>query len=83
MAKSLRSLFWESPLASAGSRTLFFAGEDDSPAIDVYGIGNGAHRVLRLHGPIDWTDGCVALTDAEMDEVWDAVGVGTPVEIRP
>jgi L,D-peptidoglycan transpeptidase YkuD (ErfK/YbiS/YcfS/YnhG family) len=31
----------------------------------------------------DWTLGCVAVTDAEIDEIWRLVPVGTPVEIRP
>jgi murein L,D-transpeptidase YafK len=30
----------------------------------------------------DWTDGCIALTNAEMDEVWKLVPAGTPIEIR-
>jgi len=31
----------------------------------------------------DWTLGCVAVTDDEIDEIWKLVPVGTPVEIRP
>jgi lipoprotein-anchoring transpeptidase ErfK/SrfK len=31
----------------------------------------------------DWTLGCVAVTDDEIDEIWKMVPVGTPVEIRP
>ncbi len=31
----------------------------------------------------DWTDGCIAVTDPEMDEIWQAVPDGTPIEIRP
>jgi murein L,D-transpeptidase YafK len=31
----------------------------------------------------DWTWGCIALTDVELDEIWDLVPNGTPVEIRP
>jgi murein L,D-transpeptidase YafK len=33
--------------------------------------------------PGDWTAGCLALTDAEMREIWDAVPIGTEVEILP
>jgi lipoprotein-anchoring transpeptidase ErfK/SrfK len=32
---------------------------------------------------IDWTDGCIAVTNADMDEIWARVPDGTPVEIRP
>jgi murein L,D-transpeptidase YafK len=32
--------------------------------------------------PGDWTEGCIAVTDAEMDEIWRAVPDGTPIEIK-
>jgi len=32
---------------------------------------------------VDWTKGCIAVTDGEMDEVWRAVPDGTPIEIKP
>jgi murein L,D-transpeptidase YafK len=31
----------------------------------------------------DWTDGCIAVTNAEMDEIWRAVADGTVIEIMP
>lgn len=31
----------------------------------------------------DWTEGCIALSNDEMDEVWMAVDDGTPIEILP
>jgi murein L,D-transpeptidase YafK len=33
--------------------------------------------------PTDWTDGCVAVSNAEIDEVWKLVKVGTIVELKP
>ena len=33
--------------------------------------------------PGDWTDGCIALSDAEIEEVWSLVGDGTDIEIVP
>lgn len=36
---------------------------------------------LRLPG--DWTDGCLAVSNPEMEEIWRRVPTGTPVEIRP
>ena len=33
--------------------------------------------------PTDWTDGCIALSNAEMDQVWRLVKTGTVVVIRP
>ncbi|MGS0730839.1 L,D-transpeptidase family protein, partial [Shewanella sp. 0m-11] len=31
----------------------------------------------------NWTDGCIAVTNAEMDELWHAIDEGTPIEIWP
>mgnify|MGYP006337032899 CR=1 FL=1 len=31
----------------------------------------------------DWTDGCIALTDRQIEEVWRLVPVGTPIVISP
>lgn len=31
----------------------------------------------------DWTDGCIAVTNVEMDEIWDIVPNNTPIEINP
>ena len=33
--------------------------------------------------PGDWTDGCIALSNAEIEELWQLVPDGTPIEIRP
>ncbi len=35
----------------------------------------------RIEG--DWTDGCIALSNAEIAELWQMVPNGTPIEIRP
>lgn len=32
--------------------------------------------------PGDWTDGCIAVSNAEIEALWQAVGDGTPIEIR-
>ncbi|MBM3584181.1 MAG: L,D-transpeptidase [Alphaproteobacteria bacterium] len=32
---------------------------------------------------IDWTNGCIALTNHDLDELWTLVREGTVVEIRP
>lgn len=33
--------------------------------------------------PGDWTDGCIAVSDEEMDALWESVPDGTPIEIEP
>jgi murein L,D-transpeptidase YafK len=51
--------------------------------IMIHGITNGLEWVGRLHRIYDWTAGCIAVTDSEIEELWRAVPVGTPVEIDP
>jgi murein L,D-transpeptidase YafK len=55
-----------------------------SPGGDVFvhGLPNGYRYVGAAHRLKDWTDGCIAVTDEEMDEIWRAVADGTPIEIR-
>jgi murein L,D-transpeptidase YafK len=52
-------------------------------AVMIHGLPNGEGWLGAAHRLYDWTLGCVAVTDAEMDEIWNLVPVGTPVEIRP
>ena len=52
-------------------------------AIMIHGLPNGKGWVGARHRLYDWTLGCIAVTDEEIDEVWELVPVGTPVEIRP
>lgn len=56
-----------------------------SPGGDVFvhGLPNGYEWIGSRHRLKDWTDGCVAVTDEEMDEIWSAVPNRTPIEIRP
>lgn len=49
----------------------------------VHGMRNGFGWIGRLHRAIDWTDGCVAVTNSEIDEISDAVPVGTKIVIVP
>ena len=49
----------------------------------IHGIRNGLGWVGPAHRIIDWTKGCIAVTDREMDQIWNAVPDGTPIEIRP
>ena len=51
--------------------------------IMVHGIRNGMGFIGRLHRLFDWTDGCIALTDREIEEIWRTVDDGTPILIEP
>jgi murein L,D-transpeptidase YafK len=59
--------------------------KDVSPGGDVFvhGLPNGYGWVGASHRLKDWTDGCVAVTNQEIDEIWQAVPNGTPIEIKP
>ena len=35
------------------------------------------------HWMFNWTRGCIAVTNDEMDVIWDSVALGTPIEIHP
>ena len=82
--------------ASAYHRSLHisYPNEDDrnratklgvSPGGDImiHGLPNGRGWVGPAHRAVDWTLGCVAVTDTEIEEIWKLAPVGTPVEIRP
>lgn len=58
-------------------------GVDPGGLIMIHGIRNGLGWIGRLHRLVDWTDGCIAVTNAEMDQIWMSVKLETPVEIRP
>lgn len=49
--------------------------------IMIHGQPNG--RKLPGAIPTDWTAGCIAVANAEIEELWRVVGHGTTVEIRP
>ena len=51
--------------------------------IMVHGLPNGLGWLDKLHRTRDWTDGCIAVTDSEMDEIWAKVATGTSIEILP
>jgi murein L,D-transpeptidase YafK len=67
-------------------------GDDDRVAhrtgtdIEIHGLPNALSLLGRLqswHRLLDWTAGCVAVTDSEMDEIHNAVHDDTPIEIKP
>ncbi len=51
--------------------------------IMIHGQKNGFEWLSILARLFDWTDGCIAVKNFEMDEIWDAVDVGTPIQINP
>jgi tetratricopeptide (TPR) repeat protein len=51
--------------------------------IMIHGIKNGLSWVGDAHAGIDWTKGCIAVTDQEIEEIDKLAPNGTIVEIRP
>jgi murein L,D-transpeptidase YafK len=51
--------------------------------IFIHGLPNGDGDAGRDYAGRDWTDGCIAVTNAEIREIWAMVKDGTPIEIRP
>lgn len=55
--------------------------------------GRSAGGMIMIHGqpngwpgeraPGDWTDGCIAVSNDEIEALWEAVADGTPIEITP
>ena len=51
--------------------------------IFIHGLPNGMGFLSGLFTGDDWTDGCIAVTNREIEEIWRMVPNGTPIEIRP
>lgn len=52
-------------------------------AIMIHGQGEDTELSPYVRQAFNWTDGCIAVTNEEMDEIWSAVDIGTPIEILP
>lgn len=50
--------------------------------IMIHGIRNGFGWIGRLHRLVDWTHGCIAVTNEEIEKVWNLVPDGVIVEIK-
>ena len=51
--------------------------------IKIHGIKNGRGFLRRFHRWIDWTNGCIALTNEEIDDLYAHTPIGTPIQIKP
>jgi len=71
-----------------------YPNEEDKKIAKANGINPGGQ--IMIHGQkyglgwlswltqqFDWTNGCIAVTNTEMDEIWKLVKSGTPIEIQP
>jgi murein L,D-transpeptidase YafK len=51
--------------------------------IFIHGLPPAFAYLGPLHRQRDWTLGCIAVTDSEIEEIWSMVPIGTTVEIKP
>ena len=56
-----------------------------APGFDImiHGLQNGRGWIGAFHRWKDWTAGCIAVTDEEIEELWRVTPDGTTIEIRP
>jgi murein L,D-transpeptidase YafK len=71
---------YPSPKDAEAARNL---GASPGGFIMVHGIRIGLGVIGRLHSMVDWTDGCIAVTNREIEEIWRVVPDGTPIFIEP
>ncbi|WP_108946210.1 L,D-transpeptidase family protein [Shewanella halifaxensis] len=71
-----------------------YPNDEDRLRAKALGISPGGQIMIHGENPnsnlspeeaqqYNWTDGCIAVTNAEMDELWLAIEAGTPIEIWP
>ncbi len=52
-------------------------------SIMIHGLRPQFAHLGKLHREQDWTEGCIAVTDREIEEIWRLVPDGTPIVIKP
>jgi murein L,D-transpeptidase YafK len=58
-------------------------GVDPGGQIMIHGLPNELRYDLRRYEGTDWTDGCIAVSNADMVDIWLMTRESTPIEIRP
>lgn len=51
--------------------------------IMIHGLTNGLGWIGKQHLLSDWTDGCIAVTSEEIEELWDCIPDGTTIVLLP
>ena len=51
--------------------------------IMIHGLPPAYANLGAAHTEYDWTEGCIAVTDQEIEEIWHAVPAGAPIQIKP
>jgi murein L,D-transpeptidase YafK len=59
------------------------AGVSPGNNIMIHGTGDEYSWMGEFHSVLDWTDGCIAVTNEEIEELWELVPDGTVIDIVP
>lgn len=68
------------------SKDVAYAKKHNLPAggdVKIHGLPNGQGYIGKAHLLHDWTNGCIGVTDEEMDELYEHVQIGSPIYIAP
>lgn len=57
-------------------------GKNPGGDIKIHGIRNGLGFIGKFHRLIDWTSGCIAVTNSEIEEIYNHTAIGIPIEIK-
>lgn len=58
-------------------------GVSPGSAIMIHGLPNNPSKSMTYYTRMDWTDGCIAVSNSDMVEIWLMTAPGTPIEILP
>ena len=58
-------------------------GVDPGGDLAIHGLPTRSEEEAWDYIERDWTDGCIAVTNDAMEEIWNLVDDGTPIEILP
>jgi murein L,D-transpeptidase YafK len=58
-------------------------GVDPGGSIMIHGQPNDCYWPPVVTQYFNWTDGCIAVSNSDMDEIWEAIDEGTPIRITP
>lgn len=58
-------------------------GQSPGGAIMIHGEPNAPRRSRDYYRTVDWTEGCIAVSNSDMVEIWLMTPPDTPIEIRP
>ncbi len=56
---------------------------DAGGSIMIHGLPNQLSRSPEYYDKVDWTDGCIAVSNADMIEIWLMTAENTPIDILP